>query len=248
MPDLMSRLAKSAALANKIVSGLGSPGDQALLANESLFFEESLNRLSASNAKSFESDAANHGVSPTLQPKLSAALQSYRSTLTNYISTIKAVGVNPTQTSAVSLATQAATAQRASLEYWNTSAQELDTLLNTRVSDFQSSRIQALGFSALAVVVATIVAFLIGRSITRPLQELVRNLGPGATLLGVSVERIAEASHSQTPSQEESQIICEELNAHAENMRQAVLELARHVEGSAAASRLASQESGQSHS
>ena len=117
-----------------------------------------------------------------------------------------------------------------------------------RVSDFESGRIQALGFSALAVVLATIVAFLIGRSITKPLQELVRNLAPGATLLGVSVERIAEASQSQTPSPEESQIICEELNAHAENMRKAVLELARHVEGSAAASRLASQDAGQSHS
>ena len=71
-------------------------------------------------------------------------------------------------------------------------------LLNLRISDFQSSRIQALGFSALAVLMATIIAFLIGRSITKPLQELVRNLGPGATLLGVSVERIAEASQSDS--------------------------------------------------
>ncbi len=248
MPDMVSHIAKSSTLANKIATGAGTPGDLALLASESSFLEDSLNRLSASNRKSFDADADNHGVSPTLQPKLSAALQSYRSTLTNYISGIKALGVNPTQTSAAALATQAAAAQKASLEYWNTCAAELDTLLDMRVSDFQSSRIQALGFSALAVVLATLIAFVIGRSITRPLRELVRNLGPGATLLGVSVERIAEASNSQTPSQEESQIICEELNAHAENMRKAVLELARHVEGSAAASRLASQESGQSHS
>lgn len=248
MPDMVNHIAKSAKLVNKIAAGEGGPGDQALLSNESIFLEDSLNRLSASNGKSFDADAANHGVSPTLRPRLSAALQSYRPTLTNYLSAIQAVSSNPTQTSTAALAAQAAAAQKASLEYWNVAAAELDTLLNMRVSDFQSSRIQALGFSTLAVVVATFIAFLIGRSITKPLQELVRNLGPGATLLGVSVERIAEASHSQIPSQEESQIICEELNAHAENMRKAVLELARHVEGSAAVSRLAAQESGQKYS
>jgi hypothetical protein len=248
MPEAISHIANSAAIGNKVVTGAGSAVDQSLLFTESTLLEESLNRIAASNSTTFDADAANHGVSPTLQPKLSAALQTYRSALTNYLSTLKSIGVNPGQTTTAALASQAAAVQKASLNYWETGAYELDTLLNMRVADFQSSRIQALGFSALAVVLATIVAFMIGRSITVPLQELVRNLAPGATLLGVSVERIAEASLSQTPSQEESQIICEELNAHAENMRKAVLELARHVEGSAAASRLQGENAGHSRS
>jgi methyl-accepting chemotaxis protein len=161
---------------------------------------------------------------------------------------LKTIGVNPSQITAATLAAQSAAAQKASLDYWNTGAAELDALLNMRIADFQTGRAQALGFSALAVVLAAIIAFLLGRSITRPLQELVRNLGPGATLLGVSVERIAEASQSKNPSQEEAQIICEELNAHAENMRSAVLELARHVEGSAAASRMLQEADGQAKS
>jgi len=49
------------------------------------------------------------------------------------------------------------------------------------------------------------------------------------------VERIAETSQSRTPNPDEAAIICEELNAHAENMRKAVLELARHVDGSSSA-------------
>jgi methyl-accepting chemotaxis protein len=161
---------------------------------------------------------------------------------------LKSIDANPTQTTADAVASQAAATQRASLDYWEAGVSELDTLLNKRISDFQTGRAQALGFSALAVVIAAIIAFLIGRSITKPLQELVRNLGPGATLLGVSVERIAEASQSKTPSAEESAIICEELNAHADNMRKAVLELARQVEGSAAASRLAGVDAGHPHS
>jgi hypothetical protein len=245
MPDAITHIANSSAIAHKLVSGTGSAVEQAALANEGSLLEETLNRIAASNSTTFDADAANHGVSPSLQPRLSAALQAYKSAAAPYLATLKVIGANPSQVNAATLGAQAAGLQKASLEYWEAGATELDTLLNMRISDFQTGRIQALGFSALAVVVAAIVAFLIGRSITLPLQQLVRNLGPGATLLGVSVERIAEASQSKTPSAEESAIICEELNAHAENMRQAVLELARHVEGSAAASRLTSEQSGQ---
>jgi len=248
MPEAVSHIANTASIGQKIASGAGSAVDQAVLANESSLLEESLNRIAASNATTFDADAANHGVSPTLQPNLGAALQTYKSVVTSYLALLKEVAGNPSPTNAAALATQAASAQKASLAYWETGANELDALLNLRIGDFQTGRIQALGFSALAVVIATFIAFAIGRSITRPLQELVRNLAPGATLLGVSVERIAEASQSQTPSAEESAIICEELNAHAENMRKAVLELARHVEGSAAAARMSNVEAGQTRS
>ena len=64
-------------------------------------------------------------MSPTLQPRLTAALQSYRYP-DYYITTIKVIGVNPAQTSVATLATQAAAAQKASFDYWTISAQELD--------------------------------------------------------------------------------------------------------------------------
>jgi hypothetical protein len=248
MPDAVIQIAAATSIGNKLISGAGSIVDQAALVNESALLQQSIDRIAASNRTTFDADAANHGVSPTLQPKLSLALRAYTASITSYLATLKTVGANPSQISAATLAAQSAAAQKASLDYWNTGASELDTLLNMRIADFQTGRAQALGFSALAVVVAAIIAFLLGRSITRPLQELVRNLGPGATLLGVSVERIAEASQSKTPSQEEAQIICEELNAHAENMRSAVLELARQVEGSAAASRMLQETDGQAKS
>jgi hypothetical protein len=245
MPDTVTQIATAASIGSKLISGAGSVVDQAALVNESALLQQSIDRINASNRTTFDADAANHGVSPTLQPKLGLALREYTSAITSYLATLKTVGANPSQITAAALAAQSAAAQKASLDYWNTGAAELDALLHMRISDFQTGRVQALGFSALAVVVAAIIAFLLGRSITRPLQELVRNLGPGATLLGVSVERIAEASQSKTPSQEEAQIICEELNAHADNMRSAVLELARHVEGSAAAARLLQETDGQ---
>jgi len=248
LPEAITHIDKTAALASKLIAGGGNAVDQFALSNESDLLQQSVDRITASNRTTFDADAANHGVSPTLQPRLGAALKQYQSSMGSYLVTLKTVAAGSSQASASTMAAQAAGAQKATLDYWNTGAAELDTLLNMRISDFQTGRIQALGYSALAVVIATIIAIALGRSITKPLQELVRNLGPGATLLGVSVERIAEASQSKTPSPEEAAIICEELNAHAENMRSAVLELARHVEGSSAASRLVGESTGPAHS
>lgn len=242
MPQMINHISNTASSGHKLASGIGSAADQATLTYESALLAASLKRMAASNTMTFDADAASHGVSPTLQPKISAALGSYGTAIASYLSALKAVGENRSQITADALANQAAAAQKASLDYWEACDGELDTLLNMRIGDFQTSRIEALGFSALAVAIAAIIAVMLGRSITAPLQDLVRNLGPGATLLGVSVERIAEASQSQTPSPEESAIICEELNAHAENMRKAVLELARHVEGSSASAHLAGME------
>jgi hypothetical protein len=239
IPETVSHLANAASLGQKIVSGAGTPVEQAQLATESSVIQKSLERIRASNNTSFDSDAANHGVSASLQPKLTAAFQQYQSALVSYLASLRLASAGPAQIKPDNLAAEASAVQKASYDYWNTAAGELDILLSKRIEDFETSRVQALGFSALAVLIAAVVAFLLGRSITAPLQELVRNLGPGATLLAVSVERIAEASQSQTPSQEEAAIICEELNAHADNMRKAVLELARHVEGSGSNSQMA---------
>jgi methyl-accepting chemotaxis protein len=245
MPDAVTQIATAASIGNKLISGSGTIVDQAALVNESALLQQSIDRIAASNHTTFDADAANHGVSPTLQPKLGPALKQYSSSIASYLTTLKALGANPSQITPAAFAGQVEAAQNASLDYWKTGASELDALLYMRIVDFETGRVQALGFSAMAVIMAALIAFILGRSITRPLRELVRNLAPGATLLGVSVERIAEASQSKTPSQEEAQIICEELNAHAENMRSAVLELARHVEGSAAASRMVQETAGQ---
>ncbi len=232
MPDAVTHIRNASAIAHKLTSGAGGPVEVAALLNETSLLEQTVSRIEASNNTSYDADADNHGVSPTLRPHLSAAFQAYKTQVGGFVQTLHVVAANPTQIQTTELATQSAAAQKATLAYWNVGVNELDTLLNMRIGDFENNRMEALGFSALAVLIATIVAYVIGRSITKPLEELVRNLGPGATLLGASVERIAHASQSQATNPMESAIICEELNAHADNMRLAVLELARHVQGS----------------
>ena len=130
----------------------------------------------------------------------------------------------------------AKSSRSAEYEYWNVAVNELDQLLRNRIADYAGQRVRGLAVSGLAVLAASLLAFLLMRSITKPLETLVRSLGPGASLLTGCVERIATVNQQERPDPEEASIICDELNAHAEDMRKAVLELARQVRGAEAES------------
>jgi hypothetical protein len=84
--------------------------------------------------------------------------------------------------------------------------------------------------SALALLIASLIAFAITRSITNPLNKLARTLGPGATLLSGCINQISEASRKGM-DQQTTTIICQELDAHAEDMRKSVVELETLVLG-----------------
>jgi hypothetical protein len=87
----------------------------------------------------------------------------------------------------------------------------------------------------LALLVAGVIAYGAARSITRPLKGLVSSLGPGANLLRGCVMQIANTSSKKTASPEETAIICDELNGHADDMIKAVNQLVSLVEGMDAA-------------
>ena len=219
MPEVTARIERTSGLASSLVNGGGAPVDRAALENESKLLDQDLARIAASNQTSFDADADSHGTSPTLVSSLRPALGRYQSAMNNYRRTLDDSLKEPSVVNASALASATNQANSASLEYWNVAAGELDQLLQARIGDFQTSRAEALGASGFVVLLAAFVAFALGRSITRPLQSLVQNLGPGATLLASSVERIAETSQSAIPDPEIAAIICEELNAHADNMR-----------------------------
>jgi hypothetical protein len=240
MPDTMTRIANTSTLANRLVAGGALAVEEAELSNESKLLADSMERIAASNQTTFDADASMHGVSPTLLPNLRPAFQNYRRVVETYLGTLQSILAGAPDVSAEVLRTQATDVNKASLDYWNVAATELDALLDARINEFKRTRIQALGFSALTVLIAAGVAFSIGRTITRPLESLMRSLGPSAALVGRMGERVAAAAQSETPDRDETEIICEELNAQADNMRMAVLELARHIEGSSA-DRLAAQ-------
>jgi methyl-accepting chemotaxis protein len=202
-----------------------------------MFDEADFSRLVASTGTAMNEDSNFYEVSPSLRPRLTPALSQLSGPAKALLDAMRNGG-SPESVQKLALETR-----QAGQSYWIQASEELDVLLQARIRSYESQRMQALVISAMAVFGASLLAFFLLQSITRPLESLVRSLAPGATLLSGCVEKIAEVTQQKTPNLEETSIICDELNAHADDMRKAVLELARQVRG-ADADHLASSASG----
>jgi methyl-accepting chemotaxis protein len=199
-----------------------------------LLQEADVDRITASAQTALNEDANFYGVSPTLQSKLPPAVAAYRESAGEFIALAKqaadpkAAPVDPRTFVAAGLK-----ARVESFRLWNIAVDELDELLVARIDSYTSRRTWSLTLAGAAVLLAAGLAFIATLSITRPLNKLVRSLGPGATLLAASVDRIAEASKRGNTTPQEAGIICEELDAHADDMRSAVNKLELLVRGRA---------------
>ncbi|HZR80271.1 MAG TPA: hypothetical protein VFD92_04160 [Candidatus Binatia bacterium] len=233
LPQTQDRIAKTTILGGDLLRSGITPEDRTKLAVQAALLKESdLDRIVASSQTSLNEDANFYGTSATLRSELKPALARYQAAATRFIDMTAALAA-PGAASVDSAAYTAAGVEAldASFQMWNVAVQELDRLLEARIATRVQARTRALTLAAIALVIASFLAYVTARSISRPLDALVQTLGPGATLLGQCVASIAEASQRESTTPEEAAIICEELNAHCEDMRRAAAELTAQVKG-----------------
>lgn len=123
-------------------------------------------------------------------------------------------------------------AQEDSFRFWDAGVRNLDKLLQLRIDYYYRRRTDALLLSALALLLASLLAFGVTRSMIVPLNKLSLTLTPGATLLAGSIRKIGEASEGGVQDSETTRMICGELSAHADDMRETACELELLVFGS----------------
>ncbi len=234
-PQMQDRLASIVQISRGLANGDAARLKLAVAA--AMFDEADFGRLTASTKTAINEDSNVYGVSSTLIPRLEAFLAVVSGRSKQLLEAMRNGGDGET------IGKLALETRRASYAHWVQASEELDVLLKARIDDYAGQRTRAVLISGLAVFGASLLAYFLLQSITKPLEKLVRSLGPGATLLSGCVEKIAEVTQQQTPNPEEANIICGELNAHADDMRMAVLELARQVRG-AEADQLASNAAG----
>jgi hypothetical protein len=112
-------------------------------------------------------------------------------------------------------------ARQSSFTFWDMAVVELNNLFDLRVQYYDGRRNISLAMSALALLFSAFIAYLVTRSMIGPLNKLTLTLKPGATLLLGSVQQIAESSAPGKPHDPmTTTIICEELKAHADDMKQ----------------------------
>jgi methyl-accepting chemotaxis protein len=239
LPQNQDRLTHVIAFGSDVL-GHGTPKqDQriALSVHAAMLQEADLDRILGSAQTSLNEDRNFYGSSPSLAANLKPALEAYKAAAANFIAMTRKLAESDAPGFDAAAYTSAGLAARnASFALWNVAVKEMDVLLGKRIDSYTSRRSWALFLSAMALVLSLVLSYVVKRSITRPLDRLAQSLGPGATLLSNSVERIAEASRASSTTPEEAVVICEELNAHADDMRKTVGELIAVVSGAGAAS------------
>jgi methyl-accepting chemotaxis protein len=240
IPQMQDRIFQMAELSERLLKqGSSTAADRTKLNTMlAMFRENDLARSETSSLTAVQEDMNFYGGNEQLQSKLKPGYLKLAAAQEKLIHMVEQVvdADTPEKLKQIDRKAILQEAQQAGVEtlsFWNAAAASLDSLLQARVSAWQSKLIVSLGLSIAAIIAAALFASRLGKSITAPLGELMRYLAPGATLLTVCVDKIAESSRQPEPATGEVEMICEELNAHADSMRKAILELARHVEGEA---------------
>ena len=236
LPQTQDRLGKLAAFGyDALARGSLTARERTTLAVDAALLQEAdVDRVVGSAKTATNEDAHFYGQSASLQANLAPAIAAYKAAAEHFGGLMNKIAEEEhPSVSAADFLAAGLTARSASFRTWDVAVGELDTLLGYRIDAYFRRLVWALVLAGLAVLVSSIVAFAVMRSITRPLVKLARSLGPGATLLGECVARIASAYQDKTTTTEQAEVICDELSAHADDMRSAVSELVALVAGRA---------------
>ena len=179
LPQTQDRLAQIMAFGeDKLPAGnLDPQSRQQLAVFASLLSEVDFDRVVASSRFSLNEDANFYGTSASLQANLPPVLDRYIVDTEAFQQLLLKAAEAETESVTIDEFRRAGDAARvASFDLWNVAVQELDSLLQTRISDYQGRRQQALIYIALALTLALVLVYVVARSITQPINVCVESL------------------------------------------------------------------------
>ncbi len=134
--------------------------------------ESDYNRILADTQTVLSEDPNFYGASPALAANLTAGLERYKAATLPFLDMLRSLaeGGSVTREAFAAAGTQA---RQAAFRYWETCAAELDAFLSLRIADFTSRRTVMLAATGLALILATFLAYGIGRGITRTIGRMV---------------------------------------------------------------------------
>ncbi|MFP5220710.1 MAG: methyl-accepting chemotaxis protein [Acidobacteriota bacterium] len=133
--------------------------------------ESDLDRIVASLTTALKEDGNFYETSASLQSVLPPKLEAYSKANQAFISALDRM-VRGAKFKPQELAKLGEEARRTTVELWAASSAELDVLLAKRIVHYQANKYMALGLSLLAVALAGLSVFLIGRGIVTQLSSI----------------------------------------------------------------------------
>ncbi len=157
-----------------------------------------LARLVGSMETAWNEDANFFGISPTLKSKTEPLLNDHKSKSEAVTKALADIAAGK-PVSAQEFAAKAESAIESSYQLWFASVDELDVLLNLRLSSLRADRSMALYYSAFALLAATLFATYIGfslRSSVRSILNAVTALSRAADLTTSTSSDVVESANS----------------------------------------------------
>jgi methyl-accepting chemotaxis protein len=222
LPQTQDRLGAiietGAALVEK---GTLSTADRIQFAVQAALLKESdIERVKASTQTALNEDDHFYGRSESLQTRVPVALASYTAANEAFLKILQDLSASDQATVSVATFLDAGMkARETSFALWDTSIAELDGLLDARISSLTRRRNFALAMSAMAVVIAGILAALSVRSgISRTLQTVIQSLDESSAHLNANAESIARGSQALAEGASRNAAALEETGAALEEM------------------------------
>lgn len=219
LPQLQARL-------NRISEQASMPEPLRMSFESGLLREIDLPRVRASTTSAWLEDPYFMGIRPTLKPRLTAALAALEKHHNELIHALESADADSKQLTELS-----AQARHAGVEFWKVATGELDGLLGMRLEALREERNRALAVSLLSLAGASWLAVFLLRSITNPLELVVRELSPESVAMRVSADRLALHRLRDALSEEDSVKLSEEMKGHSVTIRRAVIELVAQISG-----------------
>ncbi len=207
------------------------PKDRTKLAISAALLKESdVERTAGDVATALNEDENFHGISPTLKSNLAGRARNFEAANQSLLTAVDQATTlqgDPAQTD-IALDASVSAALAATHPLWDAAASELELLLKARVAAIEKSRILASAATLIALALAVVLAFFIGKSITRTLRVVSGqlssqsgNIRSAAEQISQSAESLAQSSSTQAASLEESSAALHEIESMAQQNAQA---------------------------
>jgi Methyl-accepting chemotaxis protein len=134
--------------------------------------EADYSRIVADTQTALNEDPNFYGVSPSLAPNLKAGLKKYKAATEPFMAMLSSIAAGAVVPRDDFLAT-GKKALEAAFRYWEVCAAELDVLLTVRVDDYKAKRSTMLAATGLALLLGSLLAYLVGRGVTRTIRGMV---------------------------------------------------------------------------
>jgi methyl-accepting chemotaxis protein len=128
------------------------------------------------------------------------------------------------------------------LQFWNTAAAELDRLIALRIASYEDQRTRSLLWTAVALLVAGVAAWTVGRSINRLLKEVTRELALAVETVTSTANdvrsvsgNITESTSAQAAALQQTGASSHELASLSESNLVSAQSLAKNASASSAA-------------